>query len=121
MSAWPAVCNGISHENRRLTRCLGVSPTLGRAARGRRILDWGCGRLPRRRSAHRPTLGGRLPPAQFLWRWLKYDRLCNFAPRDAHHLNEAVVSELEPIWEDQTLLRSFFHQSDLPLPRALLS
>jgi hypothetical protein len=60
-------------------------------------------------------------PVEFLWRWLKYDRLCNFAPRDASHLNEAVVGELEPIREEQQLLRSFFHQSDLPLPRALLS
>ena len=67
--------------------------------------------------AHAPEL----MPVEFLWRWLKYDRLCNFAPRDALHLNEAVVSELEPIREDQELLRSFFHQSDLPLPRALLS
>jgi transposase len=67
--------------------------------------------------AHAPEL----MPVEFLWRWLTYDRLCNFAPRDARHLNEAVVRELGPIREDQELLRSFFHQSDLPLPRALLS
>jgi putative transposase len=67
--------------------------------------------------AHAPEL----MPVEFLWRWLKYGRLCNFAPRDGPHLNEAVVRELEPIREDQELLRSFFHLSDLPLPRALLS
>jgi DDE superfamily endonuclease len=67
--------------------------------------------------AHAPEL----MPVEFLWRWLKYDRLCNFAPRDALHLDRAIVRELEPIREDQQLLRSFFHQSDLPLPRALLS
>jgi hypothetical protein len=67
--------------------------------------------------AHAPEL----MPVEFLWRWLKYDRLCNFAPRNAHHLNEAIMGELEPIREDQNLLRSFFHQSDLPLPRPLLS
>jgi transposase len=67
--------------------------------------------------AHAPEL----MPVEFLWRWLKYDRLCNFAPRDAPHLNEVIVQELEPIRGNQELLRSFFHQSDLPLPRALLS
>ena len=67
--------------------------------------------------AHAPEL----MPVEFLWRGLKYDRLCNFAPRDAHHLNEAVVRELETAREDQELLRSLFHLSDLPLPRTLLS
>jgi hypothetical protein len=78
-------------------------------ARGRLIIE----PLP----PHAPEL----MPVEFLWRWLKYDQLCNFAPRDGPHLNEAVVAELEPIGEDQELLRSFFYQSDLPLPRALLS
>jgi hypothetical protein len=67
--------------------------------------------------AHAPEL----MPVEFLWRWLKYDRLCNFAPRDALHLETVVVGELEPIREDQNMLQSLFHQSDLPLPRALLS
>ena len=67
--------------------------------------------------AHAPEL----MPVEFLWRWLKYGRLCNFAPRDARHLNEAVVRELDAIRDNQVLLSSFFHQSDLPLPRALLT
>ena len=67
--------------------------------------------------AHAPEL----MPVEFLWRWLKYDRLCNFAPRDARHLNAVVVRELEAIREDQELLRNLFHLSDLPLPRTLLS
>jgi hypothetical protein len=67
--------------------------------------------------AHAPEL----MPVEFLWRWLKCDRLFNFAPRDAPHLNEVIVRGLEPIRKDQGLLRGFFHQSDLPLPRALLS
>jgi hypothetical protein len=60
-------------------------------------------------------------PVEFLWRWLKYDRLCNFPARDAAHLNEAVLRELDGIRQDQNLLRGFFHDSELPLPRALLS
>ncbi len=68
-----------------------------------------------------PPHAPELMPVEFLWRWLKYDRLCNFAPQDALHLNEVIVQEVEPIRADQELLRSFFHQSDLPLPRTLLS
>jgi DDE superfamily endonuclease len=68
-----------------------------------------------------PPHAPELMPVEFLWRWLKYDRLCNFAPRDVHHLNEAVVRELDAIRDDQELLRAFFHLSDLPIPRALLS
>jgi hypothetical protein len=67
--------------------------------------------------AHAPEL----MPVEQLWTWLKYDRLCNFAPEDAHQLNEVVVGELEAIRDDQPRLRSFFHASDLPLPRALLT
>src|SRR5262245_17999862 len=67
--------------------------------------------------AHAPQLN----PVEQVWTWLKYGRLCNFPPRDAQHLNEAIIRELEPIREDQARLRSFFHASDLPLPRALLS
>jgi transposase len=68
-----------------------------------------------------PPHASKLMPLEFLWRWLKYDRLCNFPPRDAAHLNAVVLRELDPIRQDQQLLQSFFHQSDLPLPRALLS
>jgi transposase len=68
-----------------------------------------------------PPHAPRLMPVEFQWRWLKYGRLCNFTPRDAHHLNEAVVRELDAIRDNHRLLSSFFHQSDLPLPRALLT
>jgi transposase len=62
-----------------------------------------------------------LMPVEFLWRWLKYGRLCNFTPRDAHDLNETVGRELDAILDNHVLLANFFHQSDLPLPRALLT
>jgi transposase len=68
-----------------------------------------------------PPHASSLMPVEFLWRWLKYGRLCNFTPRDAEDLNAAVVRELDDIWDNQGLLASFFHQSDLPLPRALLT
>ncbi|MGL4551196.1 MAG: IS630 family transposase [Gemmataceae bacterium] len=68
-----------------------------------------------------PPYSPQLMPVECLWRSLKYCRSCNFAPRDARHLNEVVARELNAISKDQILLRSFFHLSDLPLPRAFLS
>jgi hypothetical protein len=67
--------------------------------------------------AHAPEL----MPVEQLWTWLKYDRLCNFAPEGARQLNEVAIRELEAIREDQAMLQGFFLASDLPLPRALLS
>src|SRR5579871_6908576 len=68
-----------------------------------------------------PPYSPELMPVEFLWSWLKYGRLCNFAPRDAARLNEVIAGELDPIQEDQELLQSFFHRSALRLPRTLLS
>jgi len=68
-----------------------------------------------------PAYASELMPLEQVWTWLKYDRLCNFAAEDAHQLNEVVVAELEAIRDDQPRLRNFFHASDLPLPRALLT
>jgi transposase len=67
--------------------------------------------------AHAPKLN----PVEQVWTWLKYSRLCNFAPQNALHLNEVVIRELDAIREDQERLRNLFHASDLPLPRTLLS
>ena len=67
--------------------------------------------------AHAPMLN----PVEQVWTWLKYGRLCNFPPPDAQHLNAVVIRELDAIRVDQGRLRNFFHASDLPLPRALLS
>jgi transposase len=68
-----------------------------------------------------PAYASALMPVEFVWRWLKYGRLCNFTPQDADELDAAVVRELDAIWDNQGLLASFFHQSDLPVPRALFS
>jgi putative transposase len=84
----------------------------------RELVDQSGGRLDiEPLPAHAPEL----MPVEQLWTWLKYDRLCNFAPENASQLNEVVVGELEAIRDDQRRLRNFFHASNLPLPRALLS
>jgi transposase len=77
-------------------------------------------RYPRLRLEALPPYAPDLNPVEWVWKWLKYDRLCNFAPADAHQLEAAVIVELQSIQEDQEQLRQFFHNSDLPLPRTLL-
>jgi transposase len=67
-----------------------------------------------------PPYAPMLNPVEPLWSWLKYSRLCNFAPADARQLNAAIVRELTSIWQDQDVLRNFWHASDLPFPRTLL-
>jgi hypothetical protein len=68
-----------------------------------------------------PPYAPELNPVEFLWSWLKYSRLNNFAPRDAIQLNEHVVAELTAIRSDQGLLESFIHAAGLPLRLTLLT
>jgi transposase len=68
-----------------------------------------------------PAHAAELMPMEQVWTWLKYGRRFNFPPRDARHLNEAIIRELDPVRDDQRRLRNFFHASRLPLPRTLLS
>lgn len=68
-----------------------------------------------------PPYAPMLNPVEFLWSWLKYSRLNNFAPHDACELNERVVTELAAIHRDQRLLASFIHAAGLPLRLTLLT
>ena len=67
-----------------------------------------------------PSWASMLNPTEPLWGWLKYDRLCNYAPHDAAELNGMVVAELAEVKDNQQFLRGLYHASELPLPRALL-
>lgn len=68
-----------------------------------------------------PPYAPMLNPVEPLWSWLKWGRLSNLGPRDAHELDARVMAELAKVHQDQAFLRNLFHASDLPLPRALLS
>ena len=68
-----------------------------------------------------PAYAPMLNPVEPLWGWLKYGRLCNFAPRDAHELDARIAVELRSIQRSQRSLRNLFPASQLPLPRALLT
>jgi hypothetical protein len=67
-----------------------------------------------------PPYAPELNPVEGVWRWLKWEQLCNFAPRDVVELEGRALAELESIQGNQEQLHSIWHSSDLPLPRKLL-
>lgn len=73
------------------------------------------GRAGRRLRLERlPPYAPMLNPVEGLWSWVKYGRLCNFAPRNATHLNDVVRAELDAILTDQERLGNFCRASELP-------
>ena len=68
-----------------------------------------------------PPFAPMLNPVEWLWGWLKWERLSNFAPHDVHELDARVTAELGSKRDDQAFLRNLFHASELPLPRTLFS
>jgi hypothetical protein len=67
-----------------------------------------------------PPYAPMLNPVEYLWNWLKFDRLCNFAAFDIDQLSTRTKKELNSIKANQDLLMAFFRSASLPLPRALL-
>lgn len=66
-----------------------------------------------------PPWAPMLDPVEPIFSWLKYGRLSNYPPVDAHELNRVILAEMALIECDQKRLRSFWHASDLPLPKPL--
>ena len=67
-----------------------------------------------------PPYAPKIKPVEFLWSWLKYGRLCNYAPKNSKELNQRIVEELDPIKDNTKLLRAIWLESKLPLPEALI-
>jgi hypothetical protein len=67
-----------------------------------------------------PPYAPELNPVEYVWSWLKYSRLNNFAPRDAVQLDARITTELTAIRDDQELLLSYVHAAALPLRLTLL-
>jgi transposase len=57
-----------------------------------------------------------LNPVEFVWSWLKWGKLSNFAPEQADPLNEWIVEYLMALKFDPGLLRILWNRSDLPFP-----
>ena len=106
-----------------------------RHLRGRVILVWDRGAMhrgpiirqllkdhPRLTVEPLPPYAPELNPVEKIWTYLKWNRLCNLAPRDAVHLDKLIFKELHAVRYNQKRLRSFWDGSELPWPsRALAS
>ena len=91
----------------------------GQMHRGDPIRDQLARFQPRLSLEELPSYAPMLNPLEPVFSWLKYSRLCNFAPGDAQELNRATFRELQALAADQRMLRELWHRSDLPMPRPL--
>lgn len=101
---------------------------------GRLVLVWDGGSIHQAHPIHQllaeqahcvsleplPPYAPELNPVEPAWSWLKYSRLCNFAPHDAQELQVAVRREMKSLRHNQELLRGFWAASKLPFPRTLI-
>lgn len=73
---------------------------------------------PRLRTELFPACCPELNPVEELWRWLKWDKLANFAPANLAVLDARAGELCAQACRDQDLLRAFIMQSELPLELA---
>ena len=52
---------------------------------------------------------------EWLWSYLKYGEMANFAPRDAAHLDGVVTGHLESIRRKPSRMRGFYAGAKIPL------
>lgn len=62
-----------------------------------------------------PAYAPDLNPTEMVWNHTKYSDLANFIPEDVHHLDEAVVTSMENLRGQGSLLRSFLQHVGLEL------
>ena len=60
-----------------------------------------------------PPYAPMLNPVEQLWCWLKYSRLCNYAPKDLAELESRARLELQGIQRSRNRLRSFWAACEL--------
>ena len=72
---------------------------------------------PRLHTEFLPPYAPQLNPVELLWSFLKYGKLANFAPHDIPELEKRLLEHLQFAQSNQRLLASFWHWSQLPLPR----
>jgi len=76
-------------------------------------------KYPRLRTEFLPPYAPDLNPVELLWSYLKYGKLANFAPQDTAQLEQRLLDHLMYAQKTPRLLASFWHWSQLPLPRGL--
>jgi transposase len=78
--------------------------------------------FPRLSLERLPPYAPELNPVEYLWNFLKWQQLPNFAPRDVHHLEQEAFERIHAIRYDTNRLRTFFDAADLAFPtRAIAS
>ena len=76
---------------------------------------------PRLEIEYLPPYAPDLNPVEQVWTYLKWHRLCNYAPPDCQTLDAVAADELQKIRKNSDRLRSFWEGSNLPWPQALAS
>jgi putative transposase len=74
---------------------------------------------PRLHLEELPAYAPELNPVECVWSYLKWGRLCNYAPESPETLDEKILNELDCLRTNQECLRGFWQGSDLPMPLAL--
>lgn len=67
-----------------------------------------------------PSYAPTLNPVEQLWSWLKYGRLCNFAPESLSKLHQAIHRELRSAQRDRNRIRALWSACELAPSRTLL-
>jgi transposase len=73
-------------------------------------------RIPRLELEQFPPYAPELNPVEQLWDHLKYQKFCNYAPRDVPELDVNVIRHLRRVRKAPDRLRSFLAASNLPFP-----
>jgi transposase len=76
-------------------------------------------RHPRLTLHHLPPYAPDLNPVELLWSYLKYGRMANHAPYDLKELHRLALKHLFHAQRNPRLLASFWHWSQLTLPRGI--
>ena len=62
-----------------------------------------------------PPYAPELNPADGIWRYLKFHRLCNYTPLDLEVLRATLTQELNRLCDRPDLLKSFIQFTKLPI------
>lgn len=71
--------------------------------------------FPRLTLERLPPYAPDLNPVEWLWSYLKYGEMANFAPRDAAHLDAVVTGHLEAIRRQPQRMKGFYDGAKIPL------
>ena len=62
-----------------------------------------------------PPYAPELNPVDYVWSYVKYSRLANYAPKDLDILRRQITTEFRRLQKRPDLLRSFFNHTGLSL------